>query len=745
MLRGFRLRVGWTQEELAERCGISVHAISVLESDRRRPRLSSVSRLVDALGLDSGERDRLIAAGTGRAKPDDTGTAGPAGAPAPQQLPADLSDFTGRTQQVNQVRELCEARLDRTGVIVLSAVVGAGGVGKTSLAVHVGHGLRPRFPDGQLYASLRGMTTPARPVDVLDQFIRALGGHPAAATDSEDATAARYRTLVADRRILIVLDDAADAAQVRPLLPGTTTCAVLITSRHRLAGLDGVARIDLDVMSPADGLTMFERIVGAQAVAAEPEASWQVLRACGGLPLAIRMAAARLTAEPGWRIRTLADRLADRSRLLDELEVEDRAVRATLAVGHQRLTAAQARAFALLGRWTGPELGVEAAAALLDRSVADTGAVLRDLAAVHLLTSPSPDRYAFHDLVRTYAAEQPVDGQAEAVRRLTGWYLHCVDAAMPYLRSTPLRLDLASSESGRPALRFADRVAAVAWLDLEHANLVAAVECAGGAGAADIAWRLPVLLGNYFLLRGRWADWAQTCATGLAAARATGDLHGQCRVLNGLGGVLVRQGRPADSAACLREAVEISRAAGVTSAEIAALSNLGYTYGEMGDLDGAVEAHLAALELSREAEERFSEGNLLGNLSRIAFLRGDFTQAISRCEQAAAIFLAIGDHHTHAMVLNNLGEIHSAAGDHPTAVSYLTEAVRRHRELDNRHMQADALVTLGNALCLNGQPAEGRQRWQQALEVMESADDPRTGTLRSALADVTPQTTGLSL
>ncbi|GAA2375183.1 AfsR/SARP family transcriptional regulator [Dactylosporangium salmoneum] len=751
LLYPFRERLHWLLMTALHAVGRRSEALEVYRIAR--------AKLTDELGIDPGlELERLhrrILADdpdlARRSMPEPTVEHVPAapevGVPdvIPRQLPADIADFTGREQQVHQLRNLCEAQLHRTSVVVLSAVVGAGGIGKTSLAIHVGHSLRSRFPDGQLYASLRGMTTPARPVDILDQFVRALGGDPAAATDSEDATAARFRTLVADRRILIVLDDAADAAQVRPLLPGTTSCSVVVTSRHRLAGLDGVARIDLDVMSPADGLTMFERIVGTHAVAAEPESSWQVVRACGGLPLAIRMAAARLVAEPGWNIRTLADRLADRSQLLDELGVEDRAVRTTLAVGYQRLTAEQARAFALLGRWTGPDLSVEAAAALLHRTVAETDVILRDLTAVHLLDSPSPDRYTFHDLVRVYAAEQPVDGQTAAIRRLAGWYLHCAEAAMLYLRRSSLHLDLASIELGQSALRFADRVTAVAWLDLEHANLVAAVVCASGVGAADVAWQLPVVLGNYFLLRGRWSDWAQTCATGLAAARATGDLEGQCRVLNGLGNVLMQQGRLVDSVDCLREAIEISRAAGITSNEIGALSNLGYSYGEMGDFDSATEAHLAALKLNREAGDRYSEGNLLSNLARVAFLQHDFARAISRCEEAAAVFLAIGNNHSYAMALNNLGEIHSAAGHQPAALSHLSEALRRHRALDNRYMEAGTLINLGNALCMHGQTAEGHQHWQQALEVMESTDDPRTGTLRSALAHVTPQTRELTL
>ncbi|WP_412543897.1 tetratricopeptide repeat protein [Longispora sp. K20-0274] len=732
-LRALRLWAGDPSlRDLARRTRLPHTTLAdALDARRQRlPRLELVRALVEACGgsreqvarWERAWRDLRVAE---RRTPPTTEAAGtaprpgaaPGGPVAPAQLPADLADFTGR----------------------------ADGVGKTSLAVHAAHALRHRYPDGQLYVNLRGASArPVPPAEVLGRFLRALGADPGPAPEAEDARAATFRSLVADRRVLIVLDDAADAAQVRPLLPGTPSCAVLVTSRDRLAALDGAGRIDLDVLPAGDARALFERIVGPAAVAAEPAPTDDVLRACAGLPLAIRIAGARLVAEPGWTIRALADRLADRSRVLDELRLDDRAVRTSLAVTHQRLSAEQARAFALLARWDGPDLGADAAGALLDRDRAATGDLLGALVGAHLLHSLAPGRYAFHDLVRAYAAEQPEPGAGAAVGRLATWHLLGAVAAAAYLQSRPLGLDLPDEVPGHPAPTFADREAGIAWLDAESANLVAGVECAARHGAGRAAWQTPVVLGIYFMFRASWADWSRACTAGLAVARDLGEHRGESRLLNGLGGVHLRQGRLAESAACLRDAAAVSHRIGDARGETSALTNLGSTYAALGELDQAQRALGAALDLSREVGDPYMEAAAGMSLAQVAMLLGDLCEAAALCERAAEVFLAAGNRRSYAMAVNNLGEVHMRAGDQPAARAAFDRAVRTHHELGNHHLEANSLVNLGNALCLHGQTPDGVDRWRQALELMERTDDPERAVLRAALENLTPRTRHLA-
>ena len=321
--------------------------------------------------------------------------------------------------------------------MVVSLVAGAGGLGKTTLAVHAAHRLRAQFPDGQLYVSLLGASgQPASAPDVLARFLRELGVDGAQIPVSEEERAALFRTRLSGRRMLIVLDDARDAAQVRPLLPGSASCGVLVTSRKRLPDLAGVRLVDLDVLDDDEARALLIRIVGAERLEAEPEATTQVLAACAGLPLAIRIAGARLASRTSWTIQTLAGRLADERRRIDELKVGDLAVRACFQVSFASLPPAgpggvdPARAFRLLGLWQGPSIGLPAAAALLGEPEDDVADALEVLVDANLLQSPAADRYRFHDLLRVYAAEQAgaagdhsKTGDA-AVRRVLTWYLH---------------------------------------------------------------------------------------------------------------------------------------------------------------------------------------------------------------------------------------------------------------------------------------------------------------------------------
>lgn len=355
----------------------------------------------------------------------------------PSQLPFDLADFTGRVAQLAALAARCVPATAPPGATALATVTGTGGVGKTSLAVHLGHAVRARYPDGQLYADLRGSgpgPAAVAPAELLARFLVDLGTDPAAVPTGEEARAVAYRSLLADRRVLVLLDDAADSAQIRPLLPGAAGCAVVVTSRNRLCGLDGADRIDLDLLERPEARALLERLVGSRAVAADPVATDGLLRACAGLPLAIRIAASRLAAEPGWTIATLARRLAEDGRLLDELCHEDRAVRTACEADYVRLAATEARTLRMLGLWDGPDLGPEAVAALLGCTPTAAERSLRELRARHLLQSATPGRYGPQGHFRAYAAErvaieETAEARQTALTRLLDWTLRSWDAA----------------------------------------------------------------------------------------------------------------------------------------------------------------------------------------------------------------------------------------------------------------------------------------------------------------------------
>ena len=389
-------------------------------------------------------------------------------APVPEQLPADIGDFTGRLRQLRTLRSLLSsARLGAP--LPLAVVTGVGGIGKTALAVHTAHRVRALFPDGQLYADLRGFSgqRPRTAAAVLARFLRDLGVPDAGIPVEEEELAVRYRTLMSGRRMLVVLDDAGDVRQVRPLLPGTGGCAVVITSRNRLAGLLAGQAVELDALAPREANQLFSDIVGVRRTGAEPTATAQVLHACAGLPLAVQIAARRLADRPGWSVQSLATRLADERTRLSELGTADAAVRATFRASYEALPGPDAsRAFRLLGVAPIPDIGLAAAARLLDTAEADAETALEVLVDAHLLTSPAPGRYHLHDLLRVYAAEcahvqESEEERTKAGQRLLDWYL------------------LTASVGPAPA---GDNSPAHQWFEAEHETLVAAFRWAADIG-----------------------------------------------------------------------------------------------------------------------------------------------------------------------------------------------------------------------------------------------------------------------
>jgi DNA-binding SARP family transcriptional activator/Tfp pilus assembly protein PilF len=660
-------------------------------------------------------------------------------APTPAQLPADVTDFTGRDEQVKRLCELLAgagAGADSdTGAVRIAVVAGAGGLGKTSLAVHAAHRVRRKFPDGQLYVDMLGATpTPLSPGDVLARFLRDLGVDGRQIPVDEDERAGRYRTALANRRMLVVLDNARDAAQVRPLLPGAASSAVLVTTRSRMPDLASTRLVDLNVLDDDEALTLFIKAVGDDRAAAEPEATAELLDACAGLPLAIRICAARLATRSGWSIQAMASRLRDEHHRLDELRAGDLAVRASFQVSFASLLTtagpdgiAPADAFRLLGLWQGPSITAAAAAALFGTPEYLAANALETLVDVHLLESTGPDRYKFHDLLRVYSSERAVADlsgpeREAAIGRLLGWYLRTADAAaqviLPHRYQVPLEAGLA----GQPALSFSATDDALAWYDSERVNVVAATRQAAASGLHDIAWRLPAPLISMFNRRGNWADCIATHRIALESARHAGNRQGEAWVLNNLGQALGFT-HMSEGIELLERSLAIRREIGDRLGEVQAANNLSDAYVVLGRTDEALDLLRRALDLNREVGYRYGEGIVLNNLGE-AFLALDRPdEAIDYLLQARRVFAEIAFQHGVGYSLHNLGRAHLSLGQDTEALDCLQQALVIHTKAGDRHRQAFTLRYLGLAQNHNGLAAEASESWQQAAAIFDDLGD----------------------
>ena len=665
------------------------------------------------------------------------------------QLPADIPDFTGRAEHVQKLRDLLSGpeRPDSPGAVVVAAVIGAGGLGKTTLAVHAAHLLRSHFPDGQLYANLRGAgPQPATSSDVLARFLRDLGMDPQRIPAGEDERAAQFRTWVTDRKVLIVLDDAKDAAHVRPLLPGSASCAVLVTTRSRMPDLAGSRFVNLDVLELAEARDMFAGIIGRDRAEAEPEAAEEVITACAGLPLAIRIAGARLAARGGWSVRTIATRLADQRRRLDWLRTGDLAVRACFEVSFSSLPPAgaggvdPAHAFRMLGLWQGPTIGLTAAAALLGQPDEDVAEALEILVDAQLLQAPAPDRYRFHDLLRAYAAEratadEPEQDRTAAVRRLLDWYLYSVAGMARIVSPNRDQVPLDPPDGTVEPLRFAAPDEALNWCETERTNLVVATQQAAAGGLDAVAWKLPVAALSFFNRRTYRAEWVTTHRIALASARRAGDRAAEAWVLNSLGIVYAQQRLP-EAIACFEQALTIRREAGDQRGEAQAANNLANSYLLLRRF-GELEPFQQALAIQRRLGYRFGEAVALNNLGEAYRRLGRLDESISCLDLAGQIFSAVGDAHGEGYAWHNLGQAFLESGRVDEALDQLTRALRVRRAGGERLAEAQTLTELGRAQRAADRPEDARQSWVRALSVFEALDDQaQAGAVRAELAAI---------
>jgi len=671
----------------------------------------------------------------------------------PSQLPADLPDFTGRAENVKYLCHLLADvpdGADRSGgAVVVSLVAGTGGLGKTTLAVHTAHRLRARFADGQLYVNLQGATSqPAVPADVLARFLRELGVDAAQVPVSVEERAALYRTRLAGRRILIVLDDARDAAQVRPLLPGSASCGVLVTSRGRLPDLVGSRLVDLDVLDKDEARALLVRIVGARRLAAEPEATAEVLAACAGLPLAIRIAGARLATRTGWTIKTLARRLADEHRRIDEFRVGDLAIRACFQVSFATLPAADAggvdpaRAFRLLGLWQGPSIGLAAAAALVGEPEDDVADALEVLVDAHLLQSPAAERYRCHDLLRVYAAERAEAEEArqdrdDAVRRVLTWYLHTAEAAACVISPHHTRVALDAGDLLVAPLAFGSLEEALRWCETERAGLVAATKQAAGYGLHEIAWKLPAAAMSFFYRRSHWANWVTTHEAGLDSARKLGDRRAEAWMLNNLGMAFGLQ-RMEEAVGCFEQALAIDREIGDLQGETRAANNVATANFRLRRFEKALDAAERSLVIQRQAGNRYGEGIALGNLGCACRELGRLDDAVDRLQRALVIFRELRDQRAEAESLSDLGGVYIALDRVDQAIGCLGDSLAIWQAIGDRRGQAATLTLLGRARHQQGRRGDARELLIEAYRIFEElGDQSQAAELRSGLAELT--------
>jgi tetratricopeptide (TPR) repeat protein/DNA-binding SARP family transcriptional activator len=621
-------------------------------------------------------------------------------APVPAQLPAAVTAFTGRTAYLEQLDDLLpQAGADQVPAVVISAIAGTAGVGKTALAVHWAHRARTRFVDGQLYVNLRGYapTPPLRPIEALARFLHALGMPAEQVPTDVDEAAALYRSLLADRRVLVVLDNAHSPDQVRPLLPGNPHCMVVVTSRDQLAGLvarEGALRLSLDVLTPDEAHSLLGRVLGADRVRAEPDATAELARLCAYLPLALRTAAANLLGRPQDTMAAHAARLRAGNRLA-ALAVEgdeQAAVRAAFDLSYAGLPAQARRLFRLLGLVPGPDITADAAAALADTTPDHAEPLLKLVASAHLIDEHAPGRFAFHDLLRLYAVDRVTADDSEPDRqaarhRLLDYYLRTADAAARVLYPDKLRLPVPTA-AGTRAAAFADHTRASEWLDVERTNLAAAVNDAAEHGPHPVAWLLADALRGYYYLRRYTVEWLTTAEAGLASAEADGEVQAQAAGHLSIGTLHDCQSRHPQAIEHYTRALALARQAGWRDGEAATLGNFGMVYETLGQLERAAEHHARALTVYQQTGRLAGQATTHNNLGSVLSELGQLEQAADHCDRALDLYRQIGSRGGEARTLAVLGEVHRWLGRFDLALEHLPQALTLTREVGDRAFEA---------------------------------------------------------
>ena len=667
--------------------------------------------------------------------------------PVPRQLPAAPAQFIDRAAEQARLDELIGQSAEPAGEAQVRAVVGSPGVGKSALATVWAHRAAGHFPDGQLYVNLKGFGPAARPVlpaQAVRGFLQALGVPSAEIPETPDAQAALYRSVLAGKRVLVVLDNARDADQVRPLLPGSSRCAVLITSRVRLDGLVatvGARILTLDVMSEAESRELIVRRLGAARAQAEPEAVADLARLCAGLPLGLAIVAARAAARPGFRLAALSAELAGGDgRRLDALETADTtsSVREVFSWSYRQLSRPAARVFRLLGLHPGPDITVAAAASLGGTGRPQARRVLAELAGAHLLTEHVPGRFTGHDLLRAYAAELAAEAEAEADRdlarrRLGDHYLHTAAAAGRRLCPARPPLGLGDPQPGAVPEKFASYAEALAWFSAEHQVLLAVADAAAATHGDARAWQLPALLTDYLNREGHWHDLAALGRAALAAAEQAGDGLGRAHAHASIGVANLRVGCYRTARSHLLRASSLFREEGATAWQARNHLTVGVLFDRQGRHDKARRQAERALSLYQDLGYRAGEAHALENLGWHLANLGAATAAVDHCRRALDLNREVGNPIGEAHAWDHLGFAMHLVGDDDEAIACYRRALKLLREVRDRAEQGGVLARLGDIYSSVGNKAMAKAVWRRALAILEELHDLGADEVRSRL------------
>ena len=764
-MRAYRQRLGMSQEELATRTGVSVRSIRNLEAGRTgRPRSGTLRLLADAFGLAGAERDRFCRCAIediDRPRAGDVVDAGTVrGRPVPAQLPADVAGFVGRSHQLGRLSKLLDDG-HRQGSVVILAIAGTAGVGKTTLAVRWAHRVLDRFPDGQLYVNLRGFDpggAAATPAEVLRSFLDALDVPAQRMPEGVEAQAALYRSLLAERRMLVLLDNARDVDQVRPLLPGTQGCLVLVTSRNQLTGLiagAGAIPLPLDRLDLDEARDLLARRLGVDCIAAEPDAVEEIIERCARLPLALVVVAARVTTQPELSLAALAAELAHPRERLDSLVTGDAGtdVRSVFSWSYRQLPRPAARLFRLLGVHPGPELSVSAAASLAGTPPARVRPMLAELVRAQMVSEPVPGRYALHDLLRAYAGELVASGGPHedwqaALRRLLDHYLGSAHPAAAALHPAREVIELIEPLAGVTIDEFGSAGSATDWFTSEYQVLTAAVRLAVDAGLDRHAWQLVWSMTPFFERHQDVRDALALHQIALQAARRVSDLAAQGYSHRRLGQVSMQLAFSHSREKAVDQAIdEVKVGTAMPEEHDQARSHLEHAlevYRQLGDDTNQAHARLAlaaildregrhrdalhqagqALAQFRAVGHRVGQANALNNAGWYHARLGEYETALQYCQQALGLHQELGNRRGEAFTWDSLGVAYHHLGRRTDAIACYQRALTLFRDNGYRYFEAGTLVNLGDTYCVAGDISAARDCWRTALAILTDLHHP---------------------
>ena len=725
-------------------------------------------RAAVTLGADTAGTGLAPDGGQRRPRPEDRRT------PVPAQLPLDAPGFSGRREELSILRAMLPAKSaapeagqpgtgqpetgqpetgqpDSGQTVPIVIISGTAGTGKTALAIRFGHQVAKRFPGGQLYVNLRGLDPsmpPMEPSEVLRFFLDALGIPPHRIPPGIEGRSALFRSLLDHRRMLIVLDNARNVAQVRPLLPGAPGSLVLVTSRNELTGLvaaEGAVLLTLDVLGEAEAYEMLARRLGPDRVAAEPAPADEIIAACARLPLALGIAVGRAAVRPKRPLTELAAELHDARSRLDALEAGDAvtSMRAVLSWSYDQLSEPAARMFRLLGVHPGPDISLSAAASLAGMPRAGAGAALRELTRAHMVAEYLPARFTFHGLLRAYAADQaerhdPEVERRAAVHRVLDHYLHTAMAASN--RFSPFRapLQLADPQPGVLPADMTDKEQAMAWFDAEVAVLLALIAYAEANDFDSHAWQIPWTLSPFFNRRGRWEDYIATQQTALAAASRLGDTLALAHAHHLLGHVQAQTDAYEEADPNFRRALDEFRELGDRANEAVVLNGLAGMLEKQERYDEALAVALDALRMLKAVGHWWTQATLENGVGWLYAHLGQYDRALTHCQRALSLHRDSGHRGGTADTLDSIGYVYLHLGDVAQAKAHYVKAIEAYRVIGSPFGEGNSLSGLGDAMLAEGDRTGARAAWRESIAILDRLPHPLADDVRAKLGDLGP-------